>query len=216
MKPTICQTATLALLLAGSPGWADPDLRLILDRQDSSLEVFANIPAAQLPSVFGLSAKGLAAADGRVSYGAFRETGTYDFGKDMSARVGLSSADGPSELDAMAVMVHPVDLKVPYQTPFDAVLAMAICNVEDPPVPPLVEELQLYSGFVAYPFDGKNGGQITLPLSHAIEVELTTYVDSAFHSTQTLILEPGDAITLPAVSDPSWWSWLKPASHWRG
>ncbi|WP_438955715.1 hypothetical protein [Cognatiyoonia sp.] len=193
---------------------AGPDLQIILDRQDSSIEVYAHLAAADIDTVFGVSAAGLAGSDGRVSYGAFRESGTYDFGKTMLNDVTLFSADGSGDLDAMSVMVHPTDLQVPYQTPFDAVLAMSICNVDDPIEPPSIDDLKIYAGFVAYPIDGHARATLALPNKSSLKVKIITFINSVYVSTQILTLDPGQPIDLPTIPKNHWLSWLTSNSLW--
>lgn len=58
---------------------------VLVDRRPRSIELFMRISAASIEDVFGIAPDDLAAADGRVYFGALRETGTFDFGDAMIA-----------------------------------------------------------------------------------------------------------------------------------
>lgn len=192
----------MLLLMIGvaTPAWAGPDLRLIVDRRETSVEIFAAMDAERLPSILATDPDGLAASDGRIYLGALRETGTFDFGDHMLRGVRFSAGGEDAQLEAMSVMVHPDDQRLPFDTPLDGNIAMSVCGVDDPAEPPQISNLRLYSGFIAYPADGHAALRLTLPNSEMLEIEVVTFVDGSEESRATLELAPGEPIALTEAS----------------
>ena len=208
MRVAASIVTVLSAITVASAAAAGPDLRLVIDRQETSIEVFAALDADDSHGIFGTDASGLAAEDGRIYYGAFRKTGTYDFASDLISGVSMTVDGKTAELDAMSVMVHPDDLILPFVTPFDAVLAMSVCNVNDPDSPPTLDSLRLYSGFVAYPVEGWEAFSLNLPATVPLEIEVTTYVDSANPQSTTYSVMPGEALVFDEADRPGWFSSL--------
>ena len=195
--PTPVETANLP----------DADLRIIVDRRKSSIEVFTYKSADSLLPMFGADPNGLAAADGRVYFGELRETGTFDFGDTIVAKVGFTVDGAPVTLEAMSVMVHPIDNGLPFETPLDGNIAMSVCNVEDPVVPPTMADLSLYGGFIAYPVDGHGDVTMRLPNTEPLSIDLITFAQGKKQTQERLTVPASAEIPLPPV-DPFSEGWL--------
>lgn len=204
MKNLLCTAITSVLLVSGLPAMAEPDVRLLVNRLDDSVEIYATLNADALPSILQADPAGLAAEDGRVYFGDFRRSGTFDFGDKMIADVGFRVDGADTQLEAMSVMVHPVTNVLPFESPIDGVIAMSVCTVPDPATPPEIGALRLYSGMVAYPTDGFGALSLVLPHDREIQVELISFVDGEESRHETLMLAPGDEMTF-APSRPDTW-----------
>jgi len=202
---TMMRSLSLAagLILVANAALAGPDLRLIVDRSAKAIEIFAGIEAQDLPDLLAADPTGLAAADGRVYFGALRETGTFDFGDEMISDVVFEVGGQATQLEAMSVMVHPQTNILPYATPIDGAIAMAVCGVPDPDEPPAIDTLKLYSGFIAYPTDGREALSLTLPNARPIEVSVINYVNGQEVGRDTVTLNPGEPLQL-AANEGAW------------
>lgn len=205
MRTLLSKTAATALAaLMALPVFAEPDLRLVVSRLDDSVEIYAALRADALPGILQADPYGLAAADGRVYFGDFRKSGTFDFGDQMISQVGFTVDGADTKLEAMSVMVHPDTNILPFESPIDGVIAMSVCTVPDPVVPPQIDELRLYSGVVAYPVDGHSALNLSLPHAEPIKVELVTFVDGDEDSRATLLLQPGEDMVFEPNQPDTW------------
>ncbi|MEM7520663.1 MAG: hypothetical protein AAF307_06455 [Pseudomonadota bacterium] len=197
---TVRRTLICALgaVTFGGPVLAEPDLRLIVNRMSDSVEIYAAIVASDLPTILQADPSGLAAEDGRVYFGELRQFGTFDFGDEMISQIALTVDGAPTQLEAMSVMVHPETNVLPFETPVDGVIAMSVCTVDDPSVPPEINALRLYSGIIAYPVDGLAALSLSLPNQEAIEVEMVSYVEGQEDNRGVIMVSPGETITFDA------------------
>lgn len=210
------RTLSAALLVAATalPAWADmPELRLIVDRGPKAIEIFANFEAADMGSLLQTDPQGLAAPDGRVYFGGLRETGTFDFGDMMISGVELTVDGTPTLLEAMSIMVHPGDNDLDFATPIDGAIAMAVCGVPDPEVPPTMDELALYSGFIAYPEDGYAPLALALPNDTPVALHVITYAGGQFKGEDRITIPAQGILTLSA-SAPEAETWLSTLVRW--
>ncbi|MEL6700973.1 MAG: hypothetical protein AAFO58_04740, partial [Pseudomonadota bacterium] len=153
------------------------DLSLIIDRRETSIEVFARIPAAILRPVFATDPAGLAGPDGRVWFGALRETGTFDFGDAMISEVAFKADGAKAPFEAMSVMVHPADNTLSFDDPIDGNIAMSVCGVADPVIPPTIDELTLYAGFISYPVTADAALTLDLPNTRPVHVAVRQFME---------------------------------------
>ncbi len=199
----MCASWVLAVALSLASGGASASgtgISLILERTGQSVEIFTNLRAKDLRAIFGVDALGLTGADGRVSYGALRTAGTFDFGDTVVRDVTVSQGDQELLLEAMSIMVHPLDNELPFETPIDGAIAMSVCTVPDPLEPPDIADLDLYGGFITYPPSGYGALTITFPNMIPMEMELLTYSDGAFVERTYLELPANAVVHLPAVA----------------
>ena len=154
--------ARVAVSLALSTGAAAAaDLEIVVDRNPDSLELFLSTRADNLVRVFGLPPEGLADETGIVDFPSLRD-GTWEIGDALLSGVPAALDGAPVAFEAMSLMVHPLDSPLPMETPFDALLALNVCSVEDPGRPLTLAELKGYVGYIAYVADA--GGALTLQL----------------------------------------------------
>ncbi|MEM6900742.1 MAG: hypothetical protein AAF583_13340, partial [Pseudomonadota bacterium] len=100
--------------------------------------------------------------------------------------------------ETMSMMVHPTNDPAPFQTPWDAVTATAVCIVdyaEDELTP---EYLQLYYGSYAHRVDGTSGIDLTFPQTgrEAVNVTLHLYEDGDYLRREQMVLEDGGTLSL--------------------
>lgn len=206
----------MAAAVLAAPALAEPSLRLIVHQMDESVEIYASLKAEDLPWLLDAEPSGLAAPDGRVYYGELRQNGTFLFGDDMIADIDFA-VDGKDALfEAMSVMVHPDDSTLPFETPVDGIMAMSVCLVPDPAVPPQIDELRLYAGIVAYPVAGLSEVTMTLPHTETVSVDMVTYVDGVKSGERTVELAPGQPLIFPETAKQGWAERLGLAWLWNG
>lgn len=178
------------------------DMRLIIDRFEDSVEVFLSLPAEQVPAYLGGSTDALLTEEGRFEIGVFRQTGTAVEGDAVFGTTRLLVDGQPAGVEAMSVMVHPIDLPLPLETPIDGVAAMSICTVPDRETAPLLSELQMYGGFIAWPVDGFAPVTLELHNPEPIELWLGHFAGGLAVSAEMLSLPANAVISLPAQQVP--------------
>ncbi|MEM6620735.1 MAG: hypothetical protein AAF674_00780 [Pseudomonadota bacterium] len=190
------------LMAAAAPAVA-ADLDVVIDRYDDSIEVYFTTRADRLVQTFALDPRHLTDAEGRVHFSELR-SGTWDIGDALISEA-PSSIDGtPITMEAMSLMVHPLDEALPMTTPFEAMTAVGVCTAEDPLTPPGLADLQGYVGFIAYVDDSHGALTIDLPQTGVgvTEVSIRDFVGGEPAGEYALTVSDGGAIVVPAAAQP--------------
>ncbi|WP_147127687.1 hypothetical protein [Shimia ponticola] len=181
---------------------------VLVDRRPQSIELFMRFPARNTETIFGITPDALAASDGRVYFGALRETGTFDFGDAMIAGTRLSLGGEEQPLEAMSVMVHPADNALPFETPLDGNIAMAVCTVPDPVVPPALTDLVLYTGFISYPATGAGEIKLSMPNTVPLELAVSVFEDGRLVQRHSVDADKNSDILIVAEGALAEENWL--------
>ncbi|MBY6116607.1 hypothetical protein KUW09_20080 [Mameliella alba] len=203
--------AALLLVLGLRPALA-AQVELIVDRSASAVEVFFGMPAQTAVSAFGMAPGLLTDAEGEVHFEDFRQ-GTWDLGDALLQAVETRIGGQAARFEATSLMVHLQDQRLPFQTPLDGLTAISVCGVTAPDVPPRLNDLYLYSGFVSYPPDPRGGLEFAIPgiSGQGLEVALTVYGTDGGVTRQDVWLAPGEALNVPATA-PRRQGWLMGAT----
>ncbi|MEM9852045.1 MAG: hypothetical protein AAF761_08605, partial [Pseudomonadota bacterium] len=109
------------------PAFAEPDMRVLVDREPSGISVYFTTAASDLQAVFGAGADELLTEDGTVDIdGLYR--GTFDTADDIFADVTARIDGAPFVFEALSMMVHDPSILPDFATPFDAAMSVAVCN----------------------------------------------------------------------------------------
>ncbi len=134
---------------AFSSAAAAADLDVIVNRHDGTIELFVSTPAENFVSVFGLPAERLVEPDGTVDFAPLRANGTFEMADEMIATTSATLDGTPMVFEGLSLMLHPLDEKQPFGTPFEAFLAIAVCTFNDPATRLTLQQLHGYAGFIA-------------------------------------------------------------------
>lgn len=179
------------------------DLTVVVERGETTIEVFFAQPAENLVDVFALPPERLEDDRGIVAFEPLR-LGTWLIGDDVIAGTETLVDGKPEVFEAMSLMVHPEDQKLPMYDAFDGFIAIAVCSVE-PPEDPTLDMLYSYVGYIAYPEDPDAPLAFTLPKTgrDAITVEMREFRAGELLSETQVTLADGGAITLDAAPEPT-------------
>lgn len=184
-------------------GAAAEDMRLIIDRFEERVEVFLSLPAADVPNVLGGTTNQLMTPEGRFEIGVFRETGTAVEGDAVFGDTRLLVNGEPVTVEAMSVMVHPMDLPLPLENPIDGIAAMSVCTVPESETAPLLDALQMYGGFVSWPVDGFGNVALELQNPEPIEIWFGHFAGGLAVSSQVISLPANAVISLAPQPVPA-------------
>ena len=201
-----------ALLLALMPLQAfASSLDIIVLRGEDTIEVFFSAPTRGYIDLFGMSPSMLEEPDGTVDFDALRE-GTFDMADDIFASVDTWFAGAPVFFEAMSMMVHPIDDRLQFRTPVDGMVAMAVCTVPTPDIPPALDTLWAYSGFITYVDDpsGPVSLELTAMTLPSVEVSVRYFTEEGFVGRETFTHAAGTTLLLgnPSSAVPLWVLWL--------
>jgi hypothetical protein len=204
-KDMVCGCVLALAFLAAGPGRTQ-DVSLVLDRGETAVELFVGMPARTAVEAFGLAPDLLEGPDGTVDFVALRE-GTWGIGDALFAGVKTQIGGKDAAFEGMSLMVHLKDLRLPLETPLDALTAISVCGVEPPAVPPTLDDLYLYAGMIAYTSDPQAALRLDLPRDRqdALQVQLRDYRQGRLIAAQQFALPPGQALTLGGAD--RWWMW---------
>lgn len=200
-----------AVLLAAVSARAS-DLTVIVDVSEDGAAYYMSLPATEIENVLGTDPDLLFSNEGSVPIDDFRLNGSFELGDDVFGRI-EGRVDGEhAPFETMSMMVHPLADPAPFQTPWDAVTATAVCIVdykEDQLTPGW---LQLYYGSYAHRVDGTSGLQLTFPQTgrDAVDVTLHLYQDGTYVGREKAVLEDGGTLNVsfeqPAGLSMLWWA----------
>lgn len=176
-------------------------MELVIDRQEGQLEIFFGTRADNFVSVFGLNPDALENEQGVVEFAPLRE-GTYEIGDDLIAGTDARIGGAPVPFESTSLMVHPLDDALLMRTPFEAVMATAVCLVDDPDAAMSLEELQGYVGFVAFVDNPYDPLTLVLPQTGRGDVTLAVrdFIDGEWVESYEMVVADGGTIAIPAAS----------------
>ncbi|MEM8741488.1 MAG: hypothetical protein AAGE13_08315 [Pseudomonadota bacterium] len=158
-------SAAMAAVAASEPtdrAQPEPHIEIVIDRGPGTVELYLGMNAALMTQAFGLPPDALTDAQGTVPFDDLR-MGTWDIGDQMLSSVAAAIDEAPAKFEAMSLMVHPGDRRLPFVTPLDAMMAIAVCSVPTPETPPLLADLHAYVGYIAYPEAAHAAVSLALP-----------------------------------------------------
>ncbi|MEM9500077.1 MAG: hypothetical protein AAGA28_19330 [Pseudomonadota bacterium] len=186
-------------------------MTVVVDAYDTGISYYLSMPAEKIAPVLGTDPALLFSDDGAVPIDRFREDGSFEMGDDVFRRLEGRVANAPALFETMSMMVHPLSDPAPFQTPWDAVMATAVCNVEYKADDLIPGALQLYYGSYAHDVDGKAGMDLTFPETGREEMQVTLYLyrDGEFIGQDKVTVADGGTIAV-ALDDRAglsflWW-----------
>ncbi|MEO0496169.1 MAG: hypothetical protein AAF141_02190 [Pseudomonadota bacterium] len=138
----------MVVLVAAYIVLAPMRMSVIIDRQDEVIELYFGLPARGLSEVFALPISQLPGESSAVDFAKMRE-GTWDLGDASFQSVATSLGGKPVEFEAMSMMVHPDDERLPFRNALDGTLAVSVCGIPIPQDAQSVQDLYAYAGFIA-------------------------------------------------------------------
>lgn len=173
LTTAVCGLIVIVGLLVIKHDAHDGRLQFVIDRADDYVELYFSAPAETVVDVFGLPPRSLVEADGSVDFDRLR-LGTADIGDELFSRV-RSSIDGTDvTFEAMSLMVHPIEDKLPLSNPIEGIIAIGVCTTENSETPVGLSQLQAYSGFIAS--TQNDDGTISVQLPNGGKKVLTVLV----------------------------------------
>ncbi|MEM9811452.1 MAG: hypothetical protein AAF913_02185 [Pseudomonadota bacterium] len=189
----------LLLALAATPAGAT-DVELLVDRLPTGISIYMRMPAGEVEPVLGRNGDELL-TDGRVDYAAMRD-GTFEAADRLFARVDTEVAGTPVVFEALSLMVHQPDTNIPFSSPFDADMAIAVCNAPTDETVTLAD-LDLMAGFYAHRVDSMAEIALDLPETGrpAIDVSVIEFVEGAEVRRSEHTLDDGARLVLPPAPE---------------
>lgn len=193
----ICQAcAAFAVAFSvGAPAHAER-INLIVDRTHYGVEVFLNMPADMSRSHFGLAPSALTDGAGHVAFERLR-LGTADVGDEMFSGVHATVGGEPVTLETMSLMVHEAVDPLPFNEPFDGLVAIELCTTPPPSNPLTPQQVSLFAGFVGYSDTPYGPFEMTLPSvsgAGAVEVSVRSFSDGILQEEWRTVVSAGDTI----------------------
>lgn len=192
------------ILLVLPPRPTDERLQIIVDRSDGYVELYLTAPATALVNLFALPPQSLSGQDGTVNFERF-QLGTTNIGDQLFDGVTSKAGGAEIEFEAMSVMVHPIDDKLPFDNAIDGVWAISVCITENPEAPFRLSQLQAYSGFIASTRHYAETISLSVPnLSKKTwNVLVRDHVDGALQQEYVASISDDGELTLPRKADLS-------------
>ena len=121
-------------------------------------------------------------------------------------------------MQAMSLMVHPADQPVPFRTSLDAVLAVSICSVADPPADLELSDAWMFAGYITYVDDHTVPVQLVLDQQgHAqtVSVSVRDHTDGVLTQAHTLTWDKGQPLVLALANQgASTLPWQRMMTSW--
>ncbi|MEM8813076.1 MAG: hypothetical protein AAGF59_10700 [Pseudomonadota bacterium] len=192
--------AVLAGMLAAFvlPSLASPmALSIIVERRDSSIEIFVEVPAARLNDVFGVVPSEILNDNGTVAIDRLRE-GTWDVADALMQSTNATLGEKQLRLEGMSMMVHPSNLPVPFRDAIDGITAIGVCQVLPSDGPLYLDDTIAYSGFIGYGSQTGRPLRLDFPITGRLPrlVEIRDYADGKLLQRSWSLLEDGGSLTI--------------------
>lgn len=186
----------LPYLCLAAPALAEPDMRVLVDREPSGVSVYFALDAAALPDVFVNDAMGITGPDGTVDIAGLYE-GTFDTADEVFADVDTRVGDAPVTFEAISMMVHDPAILPAFTTPFEAAMSVAVCNSPETVREMRLESLTAFLGFYAWKADPLAEVVLTFPATGRapLNVEVLDHAPSGEVRRSTMILADGGTMT---------------------
>ena len=204
----MCALACVVAVLAVARPVAAETPSILVHRGDQAVEVYFSVPSTMLLSLFDLSPQVIEGPDGTVDFDGLR-LGTYDIGDDLFAGVTAEIGGVPATFEALSLMVHPNDAKLPMTNPIEAMIAIAVCTVPTPAVPPTLTDLHAYVGYIAYTDTPQGPIQLTMPETGrgAVTFEVMEFTDFEARGVSQIVVADGGTLRLePGAAPHSPWT----------
>ncbi|MEO1238980.1 MAG: hypothetical protein AAFW64_04810 [Pseudomonadota bacterium] len=201
----------LISVLAASPVLAEPDMRVLVDREPSGISVYFTTPASDLQIVFGAGADELLTEAGTVDIDGLYQ-GTFDTADDIFADVTAQISGAPFAFEALSMMVHDPALLPDFATPYDAAMSVAVCNSPETVRNMSLEQLDAFLGFYAWKADPLADVELVFPATgrDALTVEIIDYAPSGDLRRSSVVLADGGALRLSAPAAQTRFASLAP------
>ncbi|WP_424973193.1 hypothetical protein [Dinoroseobacter sp. S76] len=187
------------LTLAASPSRA-ADVTILINTNTKATTVYLRTSAAQVGPVFGLDPGSLWSAEEALDYGQLKAR-LDARAPELWPQLGIA-APGTPEVAPMGVVMHPAAQPVPFDTPFAASIAAAVCVTPTAPVAPL-EALDLYAGFV---LRGAGQGDLVWTMAETasapVTVQITEFASGEPIGTREILVRPGAQLLLRSAEGP--------------
>lgn len=149
------------------------EVRMVVERRDSSLELYISARADVLFDMFGLAHNEVADENGLVRLRDL-QSGTWELGDRLIAGSKFTLGGNAISFEAMSLMLHPLDDRLPLRDSVDGLVAVAVCTAIDEPRALGLSELQAYIGVIAEVDDSQ--AALAMRLSGTPPIDLRTDV----------------------------------------
>lgn len=174
------------------------DLAIIVHQDGTDVELFFSMPAVAMNHLFGKDLTALFSDNGKVPLERFREFGSFDLADTLFTQLRAKSGGEIVPLEAMSLMVHPKDIWLPFETPFDGTTAVSVCAFDYLTQRLKPETSRLFYGAFASGVSERATFQLTFPKTgrRQVTVQVRAYLDGEHVKTDHVQLDDGGTISI--------------------
>lgn len=165
--------------------------RLIVQRTDDAIELYFHVPSRDVATVFGYDPAPILNAAGHVDFDLFFED-TSPFADQIMTRLPMQVGAKSAQPEGLSFMLHPVENKVEFSTPWDALLTITGCTVAGEADPIGLQATDAYFGAIIYPTDGHAPLVIDLPTTGRGDLVLQVLDFNGFDPAGTRVITVAD------------------------
>lgn len=176
-----------------------PTIDMVVERRGDSVEIYLGGNAQTVSNAFGADPSVFTNAEGFVPFDSF-QSGTWSLGDRLLSGVSIDIGGSSHALEATSLMLHPADLHVPFRNAVDAVMAVSICAVLNPPDNLTLDDASLYAGYIAFTQAANEPIMLrgnTLP--GAIKVRILDFWDGQLVGEAMRVWSAQEPLMLPAT-----------------
>lgn len=196
----------LALFCASPKTASAEEVTLVINRVDGATELFFSARADVLFDVFDTPATVLTGDTELIDFGDLRN-GTFGIGDALLKTTDFRIDGAPAGFEAMSLMVHPLDDKLPMTTPLEGLISIGVCT--GPPAGTMFQINELH-GYVGYFTDIDSRAmpiQLTFPAhsGQITEISVHDFVGGSRGVSYTATLDATGTVTLTPQSPWPFW-----------
>jgi hypothetical protein len=197
IRGCLCLLLIAASLVISRGALANDTMTLLLDRRADRISIYFQLPARDLPAVFGSGADALLGTDATVDIDRLYD-GTFLLADDIISGTTATIGGQPAGFEGLSMMVHDPHVLPDFATPYDAELSIAVCTSPDTVRGMGLEPLRAYLGYFSWKVDGYAEVSLALPTTGRgpITVRIMEFVDFAARPERNLLVPDGGRITI--------------------
>lgn len=191
-----CLMVTDAMTVAA----AQTHVEMVVYRSENTVDFFFKAPFPEVMRLLGSAPSDLLLPDGAINHPYVKER-NWEIAQELWEPVAVTVGGAQAEMEATSFFVHPQSDRLPFRTPYDAMIAISACTVPLPDTPLLRQNANVYMGFIGFVADSRAPIEIAfdVTLNAEIPIVIRDYWGSELVREKHQILVSGEAIVLPAV-----------------
>lgn len=210
-----CTLLLVCLMITGAVTSAagQTTVELVVYRSEKTVDFFFKAPFPDAMRLFGSAPSDLLLPDGAINH-PYVKARNWEIAQELWEPVAVMIDGASVDMEATSFFVHPQSDRLPFKTPFDAMIAISACTIPLPETSLLPQNATVYMGYIGFVTDSQAPVEIAFNVATDAEIPIVIrdYWGNELIGDQNQVLVSGEVIVLPAVRSFPMMALLWPAA----